>query len=206
METTVYVSTVAFWIELQYQPEQSPATTACPSGSWCGTLGRPGATYPDGAAVPGAHFVEPVLAEQVQEGAVGLQEAALVLVDGRLLQDPLVHEGGALDAVPEPVLDLDLSHQDRLHAPLQGVEYGGHLAWLPLLVRMAETACRILPVSPQATTRLKRQAQDSAVMAWPVGSLGPVLRTVVSNSNWKRDSGGRTEEGGRVRRQVEEDL
>lgn len=61
-------------------------------------------------------------------------------------------------------------------------------AWLPLLVRMAETACRILPVSPQATTRLKRQAQDRAVMACPVGSLGPVLRTVVSNNNWNRDS------------------
>lgn len=61
-------------------------------------------------------------------------------------------------------------------------------AWLPLLVRMAETACSILPVSPQATTRLKRQAQDRAVMACPVGSLGPVLRTVVSNSSWKRDS------------------
>lgn len=61
-------------------------------------------------------------------------------------------------------------------------------AWLPLLVRMAETACRILPVSPQATTRLKRQAQDRAVMACPVGSFGPVLRTVVSNNNWKRDS------------------
>lgn len=61
-------------------------------------------------------------------------------------------------------------------------------AWLPLLVRMADTACRILPVSPQATTRLKRQAQDRAVMACPVGSFGPVLRTVVSKSNWKRDS------------------
>lgn len=61
-------------------------------------------------------------------------------------------------------------------------------AWLPLFVRMAETACRILPVSPQDTTRLKRQAQDRAVMACPVGSLGPVLRTVVSNSSWKSDS------------------
>lgn len=61
-------------------------------------------------------------------------------------------------------------------------------AWLPLLVRMAETACRILPVSPQDTTRLKRQAQDRAVMACPVGSLGPVLRTVVSSSSWKSDS------------------
>jgi hypothetical protein len=61
-------------------------------------------------------------------------------------------------------------------------------AWLPLLVRMAETACRIRPVSPQATTRLKRQAQESAVRAWPVGSLGPVLRTVVSSSSWNRDS------------------
>lgn len=61
-------------------------------------------------------------------------------------------------------------------------------AWLPLLVRMAETACRILPVSPQDTTRLKRQAQDRAVMACPVGSLVPVLRTVVSNSSWKSDS------------------
>lgn len=59
-----------------------------------------------------------------------------------------------------------------------------------MLVRMAETACRILPVSPQATTRLKRQAQDRAVMACPVGSLGPVLRTVVSNNSWKRESGG----------------
>lgn len=63
-------------------------------------------------------------------------------------------------------------------------------AWLPLLVRMAETACRILPVSPQDTTRLKRQAQDRAVMACPVGSFGPVLRTVVSNKSWNRDSEG----------------
>lgn len=61
-------------------------------------------------------------------------------------------------------------------------------AWLPLLVRMAETACRIFPVSPQATTRLNRQAQDRAVMVWPVGSLGPVLRTVVSSNSWNRDS------------------
>lgn len=55
-------------------------------------------------------------------------------------------------------------------------------AWLPLLVRMADTACRILPVSPQHTTKLKRQVQDSAASAWPVLSLMAVLRTVVSSS------------------------
>ncbi len=65
-------------------------------------------------------------------------------------------------------------------------------AWLPLLVRMADTAWRILPVSPQATTRLKRQAQDNAVRVWPVGSFIPVLRTVVSSRRWKRDSAGPT--------------
>lgn len=75
-------------------------------------------------------------------------------------------------------------------------------AWLPLLVRMAETACRILPVSPQDTTRLKRQAQDRAVMACPVGSLGPVLRTVVSKSSWKSDSerGGKSQPSPRADR------
>ena len=51
-----------------------------------------------------------------------------------------------------------------------------------MLVRMAETACRVLPVSPQDTTRLKRQAQERAVRACPVGSFIPVLRTVVSSS------------------------
>lgn len=65
-------------------------------------------------------------------------------------------------------------------------------AWLPLLVRMADTAWRVLPVSPQATTRLKRQAQDNAVRVWPVGSFIPVLRTVVSSRRWKRDSAGAT--------------
>ena len=69
-------------------------------------------------------------------------------------------------------------------------------AWLPLLVRMAETACSVLPVSPQDTTRLKRQAQARAVRVWPVGSLGPVLRTVLSSSSWNRDSGGEGEGAG----------
>ncbi len=55
-----------------------------------------------------------------------------------------------------------------------------------------DTAWRILPVSPQATTRLKRQAQDNAVRFWPVGSFIPVLRTVVSSRRWKRDSAGTT--------------
>lgn len=45
-------------------------------------------------------------------------------------------------------------------------------------------------MSPHATTRLKRQAQDSAVRACPVGSFIPVLRTVISSSRWKRDSVG----------------
>ena len=83
--------------------------------------------YPNGAAVSGPHFVEAVLAEHVEEGAVRLQQAALVLLHGHLLQDPLVHQRRPLDAVPEPVLDLDLPHQHCLHTSLEGVEDGGHL-------------------------------------------------------------------------------
>lgn len=61
-------------------------------------------------------------------------------------------------------------------------------AWLPLLVRIAEMAWSVLPVSPQEATRLKRQAQESAVRDWPVLSFIPVLRTVISKRSWKRDS------------------
>lgn len=84
-------------------------------------------THPDSSAVPGAHFVQAVLAEQIEEGAVRLQEAALVVVDGHLFEDPLVHQGRAFDPVPEPVLDLDLPHQDGLDAPLQCVQDGWNL-------------------------------------------------------------------------------
>ena len=66
-------------------------------------------------------------------------------------------------------------------------------AWLPLLVRMAEMACSVLPVSPQEATKLKRQAQESAVRDCPVLSFIPVLRTVISKRSWKRDSVDKTE-------------
>lgn len=61
-------------------------------------------------------------------------------------------------------------------------------AWLPLLVRIAEMAWSVLPVSPQEATRLKRQAQESAVRDCPVLSFIPVLRTVISKRSWKRAS------------------
>lgn len=85
-------------------------------------------THPDSPTVSGAHFVQAVLAQQIEEGAVRLQEAALVIVDGHLLEDPLVHQGRAFDPVAEPVLDLDLPHQDGLDAPLQRVQDGWNLA------------------------------------------------------------------------------
>lgn len=85
-------------------------------------------THPDSSTVSGAHFVQPVLAQQIEEGAVRLQEAALVVVDGHLFEDPLVHQGRAFDPVPEPVLDLDLPHQDGLDAPLQCIQDGWNLA------------------------------------------------------------------------------
>lgn len=66
-------------------------------------------------------------------------------------------------------------------------------AWLPLLVRIAEMAWSVLPVSPQEATRLKRQAQESAVRDCPVLSFIPVLRTVISKRSWKRDSADKTE-------------
>lgn len=85
-------------------------------------------THPDSSTVSGAHFVKAVLAQQIEEGAVRLQEAALVVIDGHLFEDPLVHQGRAFDPVPEPVLDLDLPHQDGLDAPLQCVQDGWNLA------------------------------------------------------------------------------
>lgn len=85
-------------------------------------------THPDSSTVSGAHFVKAVLAQQIEEGAVRLQEAALVVIDGHLFEDPLVHQGRAFDPVPKPVLDLDLPHQDGLDAPLQCVQDGWNLA------------------------------------------------------------------------------
>ena len=75
-------------------------------------------TYPDSAAVSRAHFVESVLAEQIQKGTVSLQKTALILINGHLFQDPFVHQGCTFDAVPKPVLDLNLSHQNSLYTPL----------------------------------------------------------------------------------------
>ena len=54
-------------------------------------------------------------------------------------------------------------------------------------------ACSVLPVSPQEATRLKRQAQESAVRDCPVLSFIPVLRTVISKRSWNRDSVDKTE-------------
>lgn len=80
---------------------------------------QPGSvTYPDGATVSRSHFVESVFAEQVQEGAICLEEAALIIINGHLFQDPLVHQGRTFDAISKPILDLDLSHQNSLYAPL----------------------------------------------------------------------------------------
>ena len=83
--------------------------------------------YPHGATISRPQLEEPILAEQVEKRAVGLQQAALVLIDAQLPQHPLVHEGRVLNAVPKPVLDLDLAHQHRLHAPLERIEDGWHL-------------------------------------------------------------------------------
>ena len=89
-----------------------------------------GATYPDCTAITRTDFVESIFAEQVQEGPVGLQETTLVFINGHLLQNPLVHQSSTFDAVPKPVLDLDLPHQDGLDAPLQSVQDGGDLVGL----------------------------------------------------------------------------
>lgn len=48
-------------------------------------------TYPDSAAVARTHFVETIFAQQIQEGPISLQKAVFILINGHLLEDPLVH-------------------------------------------------------------------------------------------------------------------
>lgn len=84
-------------------------------------------TYPHSATVTGAHFVEPILAQQIEEGAISLEQAVLVLVHRHVPQHPLVHQRCSLDATAEPVLDLHLAHQDGLNTALQRSQDGGHL-------------------------------------------------------------------------------
>lgn len=78
--------------------------------------------YPDGAAVPWAYFVEAILAKQIEEGSISLQQAVLVFINAHLLQNPLVHQRCSLDAIPKPVLDLDLPNKHCLHASLKSIQ------------------------------------------------------------------------------------
>lgn len=84
-------------------------------------------TYPDGATVSRSNLVEPILAEQIQKGTVGLKKTALIFINGHLFQDPFVHQSSTFDAISEPILDLNLAHQDSLYTPLQCIQYGGDL-------------------------------------------------------------------------------